>query len=335
MAITTYPASVVSPYAPVILVQDTGTFTLTPYLSGDFAEITLQREVKDGKATFDLSAILRTTFRNVQTPASITSAPGLVFVNDGLLNGILFRVDSNHFVTALRGVAQRGNDNDMHAQVYPPIMLEAFRFGRDTIQVPKYEDFPLEIGLFAFDADDAVLHAVTDNGEEYDFERSITTLGCLTLDCTPLSVLEESRTGKTISFYAGCTPDDPVYVRWINTIGAWEYFMFSGSRGLGQRVERGDTFALAGAYDIDAKETTGELPPTVTVYITCGAEQLERPEFEALKTIATSPYVQIYDTERKAFTRCLVNGTDIVWNTQASRGQIDLELTLMTPYTQF
>lgn len=332
MAITTYPASVVSPYAPVILVQDTGTFTLNAYHASGFPDTTLQREVKDGKATFDLSAILKTAFSNVQTPITLLTAPDLNFVNDRLLNSIQFVIDDTHNVIALRGVAERGAPNDMYIQEYPSIMLEAFRHGRDVIYYPKYDGFPIMIGLFPF-GQDTDFHAVTDAGEEYDFKNSLGFT--LTLDCRAMSSLSEATYDKKVVFYEGCTPDDPVYVRWINTIGAWEYFMFSGSRGLGQRVERGDTFALAGAYDIDAKETTGELPPTVTDYITCGAEQLERPEFETLKTIATSPYVQIYDTERKAFTRCLVSGTDIVWNTQASRGQIDLELTLMTPYTQF
>lgn len=333
MAITTYPASCVSPYAPVILVQDTGTFTLTATRAAVFQPVTLQREVKDGKATFDLSAILKTTYRDVQTKITVIAAPELDLMNDGLLNSVGFKIDATHTLMAMRCVIPRGKVNDLtQITEYPNIMLEAFRHGRDVIDFPKYDGFPIEIGLFSFN-EDSQFKAVTDAGAEYGFDTIFTFTS--TLNCSAISSLVDVTGNKKVTFYEGCTPDDPVYVRWINTIGAWEYFMFSGSRGLGQRVERGDTFALAGAYDIGAKETTGELPPTVTDYITCGAEQLERPEFEALKTIATSPYVQIYDTARKAFTRCLVNGTDIVWNTQAARGQIDLELTLMTPYTQF
>lgn len=328
MAVT-YPDNLVSPYAPVVVTQTTNSLTVA-IDGGPTVELT--RELKDGEATFDVSNVLRTVFKNEQKKVTVGDAPKLSFIRDFLLSGpdvSLSNSSATYTVTPQRVKPIRGKRNSVQVWNYPAILCALLQLRKEAI-LKRYEGFPLQIGLQAR-ADDTPFTGVLIDGNNQRFMFGPD--GILLLDL--VNVVSLTTGNYTIAVEDACIPDDPVYVRWINVMGGWEYWMFDGSRGLGQRVERGESFKLAGFYDLDAAETDGEMPPTVTDYITCGAEQLERPEFEALKGIATSPYVQIYDTVRGLFTRCLVGNTDIVWDTQRSRGQIDLELTLMSPYTQF
>lgn len=323
-----FPAEYFSPYAPVIVEQDT---TELKVVLPDLTELTLSRDLRNGKATFDVSEIFRTLFENRQEPESIAEAPNLVFETDYLLvtSGVILNGIGPY--QALRVVPIRGRENDASVWSYPDILLPQFT-SSEKIALKVYEGFPLWLGLRVKSDNDVFFVATLGDGSEEVFALRLSST--ILIDCTDLKSLERQDLLK-IDFIEGCVPDDPTYVRWVNSMGGWSYWMFDGSRGLGRKTEKGDTFQLAGAKDLDAVETTGELEPTVTEYINCGAEQLDRTDYFALREIASSPLVQIYDVSRSLFTRVIVGSTDFVWDTQTSRGKIDLELTLMSSYTQF
>ena len=327
---TIFPDELISPYAPVIVTQDLTDLDVTV---GGKEEVTLTRALRNGLAKFDISGILRTAFVDKSVVGHVPGVPSIPMITDYLLSGEtveLSNSSASSSVTPQRVIPPRGKDNDVRGWGYPEILCTLLTEDHRKALLKRYEGFPLYVGLQSRLDETAFTVTKVDGSQEHfmlsqDIIRLIDCAGFSSLTCRDLMV----------EFVDACTPDTPIYVRWINSMGGWEYYMFGGFHGLGQRTKRGDTFRLANASDLNAVEIDGELPPTVTDYVTCGAEQLDRTGFMSLREIATSPYVQVYDTSRKLFTRCLVSSTDIVWNTQASRGQIDLELTLMSPYTQF
>lgn len=327
---TTFPYEFISPYAPVIVTQDLTGLDITV---GGREKVTLTRALRDGVAKFDISGILRTAFVNKTLLGVVPGAPSITMIIDYLLSGErveLSNSSASSEVIPQRVIPPRGRVNDIGGWGYPEILSTLLTKDHKKAVLKRYEGFPLYVGLQSrADETPFTVTKVDGSQEHFMFSQDIIRL----IDCAGFSSLNSES--RTVTFVDACTPDVPVYVRWINHMGGWEYYMFEGFLGLGQRTKRGNTFRLADASGLNAVETDGELPPTVTDYVTCGAEQLDITSFMSLREIATSPYVQLYDTSRKRFTRCLVSNTDIVWNTQASRGQIDLELTLMSPYTQF
>lgn len=143
--------------------------------------------------------------------------------------------------------------------------------------------------------------------------------------------------GESISilFEENCLPDFPVYLRWINRLGGYEYWMFSGRKTFRDDVKRGESYRLGDGQRIDSTATRGELPPTVDSTISCGAEQLDEDDFRLLKGIFLSPYVEKYNEERGLFERVILKDSNAEWDTANSRGVIDLEFSVIDQPIQF
>lgn len=347
MAIT-YPQTPISPIAPVIVTQDSPDLTVqvhnVPGSVTDGSTVQLHRELVNGQARFDISGIVKLAFQNYMADYGVSGLTKLkVYLNRFAVGTYRLQDQWNGYL--LNAIPPRGSDPNTKSWLLPGILTtRLLTTGKATLK--RYPGFPLTVGIsYRRGYADPALNIHYASGlDEYPYYGDAGLsyeIDCWGDDMPVYIALVSQGTENqqlpdlSVYFEEGCVPDFPVYVRWLNSLGAWEYWMFDGSKGLGQRTERGEVFRLSGADELNATETDGELPPTVTDYITCGAEQLDRVEFMTLREIATSPHVQVYDTSRKLFTRCLIGATDIVWDTQASRGQIDLELTLMSPYTQF
>lgn len=327
------PAPYVSPYAPVIAEQETTELIVT--LPGG-KEITLSRQLRNGKATFDISGILRSLFENREELDPTSEAPRVILTTDYQLVTPPVSIKSENFtesvsVEALRTLPERGKKNDLTEWNYPDLLLAGLQFS-GTVKLKRFKDYPLSVGILT-PQDIVIIYTISfTDGEDQAFTRLLS--GTIVMDCKDVSSIDSSY-GYMVDIVDSCMPDSPLYVRWINSLGGWEYHMFGGAKEIGRRTEKGDTFKYAEADDPEAIQTDGELDPTVEDYITCGEEQLDEQEFFTLREIASSPLVQVYDVDRKLFTRCLVRNSDIVWDTRTTRGQINLELTLMSPYIQF
>lgn len=325
------PAHYVSPYAPVIAEQESTELLVT--LPGG-KEITLSRQLRNGKATFDISGILRSLFENREELDPAPEAPRVVLTTDYQLVTPPVSIKSENItatVEALRTLPKRGKKNDLTEWDNPDLLLVGVQFS-GSAKLKRFKGYPLSVSILT-PQDIVVVYTISfTDGEDQAFTRLLS--GTIVMDCKDISSIDSSY-GYTIDIADSCMPDSPLYVRWINSLGGWEYHMFGGAKGIGRRTEKGDTFKYAEADDPEAIQTDGELAPTVEDYITCGEEQLDEQEFFTLREIASSPLVQVYDVDRKLFTRCLVRNSDIVWDTRTTRGQINLELMLMSPYTQF
>lgn len=149
------------------------------------------------------------------------------------------------------------------------------------------------------------------------------------------SVGEYSSQAWNIIFVYTEVPCNPFYIRWINQKGGWDTYMFEQHKKYTQEVDRGDQYVLANSRDPYASQTRGELAPEFKNIVQAGAEQLDENDFNLLKGIALSPFVQRYNESIGGWQRVLVNDTDLTWDTKTPRNTVSYEFQLIDEQTQW
>ena len=126
-------------------------------------------------------------------------------------------------------------------------------------------------------------------------------------------------------------PEHPFYVRWINAMAGWDYWMFDcryvKKRKIGSRktVERYITDMAASSGN---KQTIGlEVEEEVTV----GASQITENEYENISALLYSTFVQWYDESRGKWIDVLPDG-DASFLKGSPR--TDIEITFILPERQ-
>lgn len=126
-------------------------------------------------------------------------------------------------------------------------------------------------------------------------------------------------------------PEHPFYVRWVNDLAGWDYWMFdcryvkkrkTGSRKI---VER---------YVTDMAATSGNkqtISLEVNEEVTVGASQISEDEFECISALLYSTFVQWYDESKGKWI-------DIIPDGEASffygSPRTDIEITFILPDRQ-
>lgn len=146
---------------------------------------------------------------------------------------------------------------------------------------------------------------------------------------------EHSFQAWNIIFVYTEAPCNPFYIRWINRKGGWDTYMFEQHKKYTQEVNRGDQYVLANSRNPRASQTRGELAPEFKNIVQAGAEQLDENDFNLLKGIALSPFVQRYNKEKGAWQRVLVDDTDLTWDTKTPRNTVSYEFQLIDDQTQW
>lgn len=149
------------------------------------------------------------------------------------------------------------------------------------------------------------------------------------------SVGEYSSQAWNIIFVHTEVPCNPFYIRWINQKGGWDTYMFEQHKKYTQEVDRGDQYVLANSRDPYASQTRGELAPEFKNIVQAGAEQLDENDFNLLKGIALSPFVQRFDNSTGVWQRVLVDDTDLTWDTKTPRNTVSYEFQLIDEQTQW
>ena len=324
MANPHFPPLFVSPFCPVeVITPDSGELTVT----WESSSVQLSREVIDGVASFDVAAILRTGFRDRTEPYPLQ---GVTAVWDFRLSGVEFTLQSPQTtseVIPLRVVPVRGKSNDPQTWGTPSILISALS-DSGFCEIPRYEGYPLEIGIRASESPEEGFSIVSPSGIT-DFVVNFPSR-TITIDCYEADSLFSAN--QHVEVVDSCLPDHPVYARWVNPLGGWEYWMFHGAKGFIEKTDKPDPFLLYGWDDPKSTKSWGGMTPTGTNLIRCGAEQLSEAQFKSLRSIGRSPLVQIYAPERNQFEDCYVRSTEFEWNTRFERGQIDIEMLTLAPF---
>lgn len=166
-----------------------------------------------------------------------------------------------------------------------------------------------------------------------EFETEVST----DVNYVKLSLSGESSPSQAwnIIFIDTERPCNPFYIRWINQKGGWDTYMFEQYKKYTQEVDRGDQYVLANSRSPYASQTRGELAPEFKNIVQAGAEQLDENDFNLLKGIALSPFVQMYNLSVKTWQRVLVNDTDLTWDTKTPRNTVSYEFQLIDEQTQW
>jgi len=126
-------------------------------------------------------------------------------------------------------------------------------------------------------------------------------------------------------------PEHPFYVRWVNALAGWDYWMFDcryvKKRKIGSRktVERYITNMAASSGN---KQTIGlEVEEEVTV----GASQITENEYENISALLYSTFVQWYDESRGKWIDVLPDGEASFLK---GSPRTDIEITFILPERQ-
>ena len=126
-------------------------------------------------------------------------------------------------------------------------------------------------------------------------------------------------------------PEHPFYVRWVNALAGWDYWMFDcryvKKRKIGSRktVERYITDMAASSGN---KQTIGlEVEEEVTV----GASQITEEEYEVISALLYSTFVQWYDESRGKWIDVFPDGEASFLN---GSPRTDIEITFILPERQ-
>lgn len=141
----------------------------------------------------------------------------------------------------------------------------------------------------------------------------------------------------TVYFERTCTPDNPFYVRWVNSLGGFEYYMFGQNKVYSDESAGFVDFAPVQSEGVESnrsREIIGisEAKRTVTV----GAEQLEKDMFIMLSNMQYSPRIDTYNVALKKWEGVTFDDTTRTkWDTANSLGTIEYVFRLNTPNLQF
>lgn len=151
-------------------------------------------------------------------------------------------------------------------------------------------------------------------------------------------VLSDVLNGETlvVDFVETCVPDDPFYVRWINRLGGWEYYMFSSGKRFGTEAQGTDVFVPYSGTLSDAERTRELLALERADFVEMGEEQLDRDTFRLLASIALSPRIDTFNRETGRWEGITLEGKhSFWWNTRSGCGTVNYTFRLIDQNNQF
>lgn len=193
------------------------------------------------------------------------------------------------------------------------VRIKYYEYAEKQLDIPTRLNIPL---VYEFEDADA-------SEDEADYVKLRPSAG------------EYSSQAWNIIFVYTEVPCNPFYIRWINQKGGWDTYMFEQHKKYTQEVDRGDQYVLANSRGPYASQTRGELAPEFKNIVQAGAEQLDENDFNLLKGIALSPFVQRFNDSIGVWQRVLVNDTDLTWDTKTPRNTVSYEFQLIDEQTQW
>lgn len=309
---------------------------------------------------YDLSFLAKAGFRDdrLRTFPYINQSIGFA-IDYSLISAYAYRVigDRNFNVRyASRGVRARGYNTNFTESYLGLVLTDRVPDNDRNLYVKKYCEYPYYVTLFpkGFLGSPKVAKSIDvrvklyGNVEKqfdistrlniplvYEFEDADASEDEADYVKLRPSVGEYSSQAWNIIFVYTEVPCNPFYIRWINQKGGWDTYMFEQHKKYTQEVDRGDQYVLANSGDPHASQTRGELAPEFKNIVQAGAEQLDENDFNLLKGIALSPFVQRYNDLIGVWQRVLVNDTDLTWDTKTPRNTVSYEFQLIDEQTQW
>jgi hypothetical protein len=120
------------------------------------------------------------------------------------------------------------------------------------------------------------------------------------------------------------------YVRWLNTLGGWDYWLFEGKIYEGFKVENGNNYESYFDNISDTKDFENVTFKNVSPAVQVGSNTLTKNEAEGLKVLPTSPKIYWYNEELSKWIGVRVEpGTFNIRSTKDD--YFNIELTFVKP----
>lgn len=120
------------------------------------------------------------------------------------------------------------------------------------------------------------------------------------------------------------------FVKWLNTLGGWDYWLFEGKIYEGYKVENGNNYESYFDNISDTKDFENVTFKNVSPAVQVGSNTLTRNEAEGLKVLPTSPKIYWYNEELSKWIGVRVEpGTFNLRSTKED--YFNIELTFVKP----
>ena len=313
----------IDPITLYVVIGDDSAMTRTVILTPDPGP--------DGKARIDLSYIMRRAFVDV---TRYTDARAQIDYNL-MARWYIFRGPSvsgkpKPYNYALNAVYQLGSYDSAKG-------LNSFAKLTDTPLI-RYEGYPFLITFrIPIPGNDIYYYRWELNGYEVvesDLPSPIVNV-LRTADESSVSHLRVTRNNTTLGYYPiseGCVPQAPFYVRWINTQGGWNSWMFE----LRENADQVDDLSTIQRSATNPNDTQTTVALSASRKVTVGEGLLSKDEYCTLAALPRSPRIQWYNEELQAWQTIVVaEGFSAAWNSRNGFGNVEFTFALPRILTQF
>lgn len=278
--------------------------TITNRLTGEQGE--LSGTSYKGAVVFDVAPIVRMWFAgNLQNvdEENVVVADSALFVRYSV-DAIIQILD---FV-ALNAVAQIGESTDLSSKEGEVLTTKPM--------LTYYKGYPLDYSILA--GEEGV---PTPNGTTLAYGVSRVYVLLLTED-GPIKIVER------------CVPSAPFYVRWINTEGGVDYWMFQRSqeRSVGvSDVERARVYV---PYPAEASTNQHTVAFATKNTIKVGALGVKKGDFDALRKLPISPLVEWWNEATQKWVGLNIESFELNYSTGQPLHDVEMTFALPAIYTQ-
>lgn len=294
-----YPDAVQFAFSPAIIklvtIGKRNNGFISIKVAGDGKEYTERRELPDsnsgyGLPAIDISSLLQIAFGDLGEYFEY----GTLFMSDNLMKTFSLRMDF---------IGDSGSTtlvDDSITVIWGARELEQDTAG--THRVPWWMWYPFTLSFFG---DPSVSMMVQTPGGS--FEGAESALSIFNLRSEPYIVQAISSTTMeygglepiaktTVYMLDTCNDTDGVYIRWIDNLGRYCYWLLKESGSSTEmEVERWNRYLAPGYGQSQRIDTDVRQSFTKKTYRSLGARLLDREQMQWLMTLAASPVVDVFD----------------------------------------
>lgn len=114
-----------------------------------------------------------------------------------------------------------------------------------------------------------------------------------------LELMNDGTVRDSIQIKRYAVPEHPFYVRWVNPLGGWDYFMFTCQQKQTKTLTANDTYEPYSQYDRYGQRSSYHKAATHAIEVSTGV--IDRQTLESVAECLFSPLVQMYDTSSSAW----------------------------------
>lgn len=329
--------------------------------NGERIYITLKREIYNDIVTFDVSPTIKRLFYDKQQ--NVSSG---IFIDSNLVAPYVLDVAADRVaismpLLALNAVAQIGEPSNLTSKT--GTFLTSFE------KIIKYEGYYLDVACLGFNFD--VPDPVTVEGDSYiGFGDNLQNVKaphfCIEIADNVQSVnftnkfgWEELRSfsNEVITNDQGepilirnipsgyienilyvenkCTPANPFYVRWINQVGGWDYWMFSFRQEKSREIDNLQSCNTQINNQEIAKTTTRIVTLEGIEKVTIGATHLSSSDYQAISKIIYSPQIEWFNEKLGKWLMLIIDESQNIEDTHSSTHSVEFTFELPKPQLQF